>query len=342
VRARLTVTFAAPKHCHVLPPACDHVGELRIADIGIPGALVEQTRLWLLEAADARRAWPPRPRSAHKGTFGHVLVVAGSTGKTGAAVLSALGALRSGAGLVTVATPEPCLPIVAASRPELMTEPLPSGPGGTVARSGVERALELASSRDAVVLGPGLGQDADTRSFVREFVGRCPVPLVVDADGLNALGASGADGAAAELLRRSPATVLTPHPGEMARLIGGSARDVQARRLEAARALAAHSGAVVALKGQRTVIARPDGSAAVNPTGNPGMATGGTGDVLAGITGALLARGCDAWTAATAATYVHGVAGDRAAARLGEEALLASDLVEALAEALRALEVPHR
>ncbi len=342
VTAALTVTFAAAKHCHVLPPACERVGELRVCDIGIPRALVEHTRLWLLEAADARRAWPPRPRSAHKGTFGHVLVVAGSTGKTGAAVLAALGALRSGAGLVTVATPEPCLPIVAASRPELMTEPLASGPEGAVARGGLERALELASARDAVVLGPGLGQAPHTRAFVREFVRRCPVPLIVDADGLNALGASGAEGAASELLRRAPATVLTPHPGEMARLVGGSARDVQARRLDAARALAAHSGAVVALKGQRTVIARPDGMAAVNPTGNPGMATGGTGDVLAGITGALLARGCDAWTAATAATYLHGLAGDRASARMGEEALLASDLVDALPDALRALEVAHR
>jgi len=339
VTAALTVTFGAAKHCHALPPACERAGELRVADIGISRALVGQTALWLLEAADARCAWPARPRAAHKGTFGHVLVVAGSTGKTGAAVLAALGAFRSGAGLVTVATPAPCLPLVAASRAELMTEPLSAGAEGGLALEALERALELAASRDAVVLGPGLGQAAGTRAFVREFTRRCAAPLVLDADGLNAFDAGGA---AAELPRRDHATVLTPHPGEMARLVGAGAGAVQARRLDAARALAARCGAVVVLKGQRTIVADSDGLAAVNPTGNPGMATGGTGDVLAGITGALLARGCDAWTAATAATYVHGLAGDYAAARMGEEALLAGDLVEALPLALRALEVVHR
>jgi NAD(P)H-hydrate epimerase len=222
-----------------------------------------------------------------------------------------------------------------------MTEPLEDA-GGALAAAAVERALELARARDAVVLGPGLGLTEQTRRFVRAFAARCPVPLIVDADGLNAFAGNGAGGAAPDLLRRAAPTVITPHPGEMARLAGLQTKDVQARRLETARDMAERTGAVVVLKGQRTVIARPDGLAAINPTGNPGMATGGTGDVLSGIVGALLARGCDAWLSATAAVFAHGRAGDRAASRLGQESLIAGDLVDALPEALRGLEVAHR
>src|SRR5712691_10026756 len=283
--AALTVTFAAPKYAHVLPPACERVGELVVADIGIPRPLVEGAQLWLLEAGDAARVFAPREPGAHKGTFGHVLVIAGSVGKTGAAVLAATAALRTGTGLVTVATPAPALPMVAAARAELMTEPLP-----------------------------------------------------VDAGGLNALAPSAREKGATDALRRSAPTVVTPHPGEMARLVSSSAAEVQRRRLETARAFAMETGAVVLLKGQRTIVARSDGRAAVNPTGNPGMATGGTGDVLSGVIGALLARGCDAWTASTAGAYLHGLAGDEAAARLGQESLLAGDVVSHLSRAFRALE----
>lgn len=345
VRADLTVTFAAPKRGHVLPPACDRVGELIVADIGIPAAVLAETgtRLWLLEAKDAARAYTPRRPDAHKGTFGHVLLVAGSVGKTGAAILSAGGSLRAGSGLVTVATPAPALPMVAAGRPELMTEPLPVGGHGGLDGQAKDRALAVARGKDAVVMGPGLGQDPATREFVRGFIAACEAPLVIDADGLNALAAapgSGSAGAPA-LKKRSAATVVTPHPGEMARLIGSEAGQVQRRRLEVALEFAAQSGAVVVLKGQRTVVAGPDGRAAVNPTGNPGMATGGTGDVLSGILGALLARGLEPWVAATAAVYVHGLAGDVAARRLGQESLLAGDLIEALPEAIRSLGHAH-
>jgi NAD(P)H-hydrate epimerase len=335
--ATLTVTFAACKYGHVLPPASDRVGELIVADIGIPEVALNAATptLWLLEPADAARAWPPRAPAAHKGTFGHVLVIGGSLGKSGAATLAALGALRAGAGLVTVATAEAVLPLVAESRPELMTQPLPGG--SHVDASALEPALAAARSRDAVVLGPGLGPDEGTRAFVREFVPRCPVPLIVDADGLNALAAASGAPAALGALRREPATVLTPHPGEMARLVGSTTQEVQARRLDIARALAADAGAVVALKGQRTIVARPDGTAAVNPTGNPGLATGGTGDVLAGIVGALLARGEDGFAAAAAAVYAHGHAADVAARKLGPESLLAGDVLDALPEALRDL-----
>ncbi|HSB60298.1 MAG TPA: NAD(P)H-hydrate dehydratase, partial [Vicinamibacteria bacterium] len=337
-RASVTVTFAAPKLGHVLPPACDRVGELVVADIGITRGTLERSspRLFLLEAADAARAFPDRAPGSHKGTYGHLLIVAGALGKTGAAVLAAAGALRSGVGLVTVATPADALPLVAAGRAELMTEPLPVTPTGELAPEALERALALAAARDAAVIGPGLGQGPGARAFVRGFVRRCPVPLVVDADGLNALAPSDREAGALEALRRDAATVVTPHPGEMARLVGVSAAEVQSRRLETARRMAREAGVFVVLKGQRTLVCRPDGLAAVNPTGNPGLATGGTGDVLAGIVGALAARH-EPWTAACAGVFLHGLAGDRAAASMGPESLLAGDVADSLPEAIRAV-----
>lgn len=336
VEATLTVTFGAPKYGHVLSPGCDHAGELVVADIGVPAGAVARTAptLWLLEPSDAAAAFPRRARAAHKGDFGHVLVIAGSPGKTGAAVLAARGALTSGAGLVTIATASSALPMVVASAPpEIMTEGLTSSSAGPLDRQAATRALALAESRDSVVLGPGLGVDPATQAFVRELVRECPLPIVIDADALNALGGE----LGADFTRRDRATVLTPHPGEMARLLGSTAADVQRGRMESARRAAAATGAVVVLKGQRTLVADASGRVAVNPTGNPGMATGGTGDVLAGIVGALLARGADAWTAATAAVYAHGAAGDEAAQRLGEESLTAGELIAALPAALRSL-----
>ena len=339
VEADLTVTFAAPKYGHVLPPASEHVGELIVADIGIPDSAIAQTApsLWLAEEGDVRRAYPPREPGAHKGTLGHVLVAAGSVGKTGAAILASTAALVSGAGLVTAATPAPAQPVVAHGRPELMTEPLPVTAAGALDPQASERMAALARTRDALVIGPGLGQDAAAREFVRDTLRKCPGPVVVDADGLNALAASDRSPRAIDVLRREAAAVVTPHPGEMARLVGASTREVQRRRLETARAFAVESGAVVVLKGHRTVIARPDGAACVNPTGNPGMATGGTGDVLSGVIGALLARGLDGWTAAVAAVYLHGAAGDEAAERRGEESLVAGDLLESIPAVLRRL-----
>lgn len=338
VVATETVTFAAPKVGHVLPPACDNVGHLEVADIGIPEArLAASTHaLWLLEAGDAARAFPPRPRDAHKGLFGHVLVIAGSMGKTGAAVLAARSALRAGAGLVTVATPSPAQAMVAVGVAEAMTEGLAATAGGGIDAGALETALALAEKRDAVVLGPGLGADPATQAFVRGFVARCAVPLLVDADGLNALGRLSEAGSKNGDRGHDRSLVLTPHPGEMARLLGLTNAEVQARRLEVAREAAARSGAVVVLKGQRTLIAEPGGRVVVNPTGNPGMATGGTGDVLSGIGGALLAR-LEAWVAATVAVYLHGVAGDVAARRKGEDSLIAGDVVEALPTAIRGL-----
>lgn len=336
VQADLTVTFAAPKWSHVLAPACERVGELALADIGIPEEVLERVApsLFLAEEEDAAVAFPARDAGAHKGSHGHVLVVGGSLGKTGAAVLAGIGALRSGAGLVTVATPASCLGTVAAGRPELMTEPLPESAAGGLSEESAERILALAERRDAVVLGPGLGSAADTRAVVSTVVRDCPVPLLVDADGLNAL--SGTPDLAALLRGRPAPTVLTPHPGEMARLTGRSVAEIQESRVASARALAEETGAVVVLKGQGTVVAVPEGRCALNPTGNPGMATAGTGDVLAGVIGALLAHG-ECGPAAVAGVFVHGRAGDLAASRRGEDALVAGDLAEALSEAIESL-----
>ena len=332
--AAVSVTFAAPKHGHVLPPACDRVGRLVVADIGIPREVCESAaHLWLLERADAALAWPERRPAGHKGSYGHLLVLAGSPGKTGAAALCAHAALRSGVGLVTVATPAEALPLlVAQARPEVMTEPLAEG----WTKAGLERALALAEERDAVALGPGLGRPEAAAGFVHAFLERCPRPVLVDADALNALAHHGG-----ALPRRAAATLLTPHPGEMARLVGGDTREVLARRLESAGELAGRAGVFVVLKGQRTLVAGPDGRVAVNPTGNPGLATAGTGDVLSGVAGALLARGSSGWEAATAGVYLHGLAGDLAARRLGQESLMAGDVIAALPEAIRLLREPE-
>ena len=337
-RATVTVAFAAPKRGHVLPPACDHVGELVVADIGIrAGSLAAASpSLFLLEDEDAAGAFPRRRRGAHKGDFGHLLVVAGSVGKTGAAVLAAGGALRSGCGLVTVATPEPCLPVVAAARAEVMTEPLPATAGGGLDEAALARLVDLAAARDAVVLGPGLGQDPGTRALVRAFVRACPVPLVVDADGLNALVPAGGEAGDLGALRRETPTILTPHPGEMARLVARRTVEVQRERPETAVSLARETGAIVVLKGERTLVAEPTGRAAIAATGNPGLATGGTGDVLAGVVGSLLARH-GALLSATAAVVVHGRAGDFAAREHGEEGLTAGDVVDALPAAIESL-----
>ncbi len=308
-----------------------------VADIGIPSSCLEATgtRVGLIEAGDAARAFPLRPPSSHKGTFGHVLVVAGSVGKTGAAVLASSAALRGGAGLVTLATPEPALAFMPGLRAEVMAEPLAATSSGAIAKRALDRVLALAESRDAVVLGPGLGLDVETRDFVRELVARCSRPLVVDADGLNALGPIG-DRGPSGVPAPERAMVLTPHPGEMARLMNTTVGEVQARRLETARALAQRSGAHVVLKGQRTLVVEPSGRVAVNPTGNPGMATAGTGDVLAGLVGALLARQ-DAWRSSVAAVFVHGRAGDLAARRCGQTSMLAGDLLDELPAAILGL-----
>ncbi|MFQ5914394.1 MAG: NAD(P)H-hydrate dehydratase [Nitrospinota bacterium] len=322
VRADLTVTFSFPKRGHVLFPGPQWTGKLLVADIGIPRAAAEAqgVRTFLLESLDVAPLLPPYPADAHKGLFGHVLVVAGSTGKMGAAFLAAEAALRAGAGLVTLAYPADAAALGSAP-PELMTLPLPATVSGSFSKDGLSSGLEAASSMDAVVLGPGLTTDEETVAFVHEWVARCPKPLVVDADGLNAL-ARGFNG----WREISIPLCLTPHPGEFSRLLAIPAQDVQADRIETARAFAQDRRVHLALKGAGTVLASPEGDVWVNTTGNAGLATGGTGDVLAGAAGSLLAQGLSAGDALRAGVHLHGLAGDLAAQEVGRRGMVASDV----------------
>jgi hydroxyethylthiazole kinase-like uncharacterized protein yjeF len=333
IRAAATITFAGLKYALVMPPGIDFAGRVTTVPIGIPDAEVARgIRTWLIERSDVAACCPPRPRDAHKGTYGHLLIIGGSLGKTGAAALAARAAMRTGAGLVTVATAASQQPVVAGLLLESMTEALAETGAGSVALRAGDRVLELAAARDAVALGPGLGLDAETQELARTLARRLDRPLVLDADALTALAGR------LDLLRDSPAPrCLTPHPGEMARLLGATVADVQRDRVGTARGLATAQHVHVALKGATTVVGAPDGRVFLNPTGNPGMASGGTGDALTGMLGAFLARRMEPADACIAAVYLHGLAGDLAAARLGEESLVASDLIEALPDAFAAL-----
>jgi ADP-dependent NAD(P)H-hydrate dehydratase / NAD(P)H-hydrate epimerase len=335
--AHRTLTLCRPKLGLVLEPAASHAGPFAVIDIGIPDddVAAEASLLAWTDADAAAALLPPRPASAHKGTMGHLLAVAGSRGKSGAAALLARAALRSGVGLVTVATARSAQPIVAAAEAEVMTEPLLETRSGAIATGALPVLRRLLAARSALAIGPGLGTEATTRALVRALAKGPGVPCVLDADGLNAFAH---DGRARPALRAGAfPLVLTPHPGEAARLLGTTARDVQADRLGSASTLASATGAVVVLKGPRTIVVAPSGRAAFNATGNPGMATGGTGDVLTGVVGALLARGMEGFDAARLGTYLHGGAGDRAADRLGEDGMIAGDLVEELPGAWRTL-----
>ena len=333
VRAALTVAFAAPKLCHVLFPARQFCGEVVVRDIGISRETLERSgsRLAQVEPGDVRRLLLPRRLDSHKGVFGRVAVIAGSRGKAGAAILCARGALRAGAGLVTVFCPESLEDVVVGALPEAMTRGLEESGGGLSAKAGRVAALEL-SGFDAAVAGPGLGAGPGTIVAVEEIARRARVPLVGDADFLNALA-----GRPGLLARRRHPTILTPHPGEAARLLGVTARAVQGERARAASELARSARSVVVLKGAGTLTATRDGRLAVNPTGTPLLATAGSGDVLAGAIGALLAGGLPARDAAIAAVYLHGAAGELLAADLGDAGLLTAELADALPRARRAL-----
>lgn len=327
VEARVTLALAAMKIPLALPPACHHAGEVRVLDIGIPRAAMaaEKVELQWADAGLVSRLIPRRPRASHKGSYGHVLVLAGSRGKSGAAVLMARACLRSGAGLVTVAAPASAQPLVAAAVPEAMTEALAETPQGTLSGEALDRVLSMAAARDVLAAGPGLGTDPGTSQVVLAALEACDLPVVVDADALNILAASGNVFPAL-----STRAVLTPHPGEAARLLGRTADRIQEDRPASARDLSRATGCTVLLKGYRSLVATPSGTLWVNPTGNPGMATGGTGDVLAGIVAAWLGQGLAPADAAVLSTHVHGLAGDLAARDKGEIGMTAGDLVEAL------------
>ena len=334
IDATMTVTLATPKLPLVLPPAEAHAGDIVIADIGIPTEVVEQLegpQIELLTREDLRPLVEPRAADSHKGDFGRVLLMAGSFGKTGAAFLAGVGALRSGAGLVTIATPRSCVPIVASLAAEYMTEPLDESADGQVVGSAAERLTDL--SHDVIACGPGLGRSSGVEEFVRALIDHAEAPLVLDADALTVL----ADDPGRLLGRDERSIIITPHPGEMARLVGSSADEVQANRIEVAGDFATTHRVYVVLKGHRTIIATPEGRIFINPTGNAGMATGGTGDVLTGMIAAFLAQLLDAEAACRLAVFLHGMAGDLAAEANGEVSMIATDLLAHIGDAIRDL-----
>lgn len=334
IEAALTVTIAAPKLPLFMPPAESKAGIVVLADIGMPAFVIESLegqRLEMLTSETIRELIPPRDAISHKGDFGHVQVIAGSAGMTGAAYLAGAGALRCGVGLVTVATSKSCRPVVSAMASEYMTTGLDETTEGAIDVSALEKALQV--NADVVAIGPGLGTGVETTAFVRGFLGRAAAPLVVDADALNAFSGD------LDRLRGDDSldVIITPHPGEMASLLSVSVEEVQENRIKFARSVAAEQHLYVVLKGYRTVVATPEGNVFLNPTGNPGMATGGMGDVLTGMIAAWFAQLLDAEAACKVAVYLHGLAGDLAEKKQGQIAMTAGDLIERIGDALMVL-----
>lgn len=314
VHAHYTVTFTAPKIAQAMPPNCGQMGELQVVRIGSPDWLMDDVSLSLAQPQEFGWLLAPRPRNANKGDFGHVLVIGGAAGKTGAAAMSGLAALRAGAGLVTVACADNNLTAIA---PALMTAPL----------EGVSAALR---GKDVIAIGPGLGADPALVSLTRSLVAESESPVVIDADGLNAL-------AQADWSTNGKRRVLTPHPGEMSRLTGRKIAEIESGRIDSAHSLATEKKVCLILKGQRTLVAFPDGRVSINPTGTPAMATAGSGDILTGLIAGFLAQFPDhADLAIIAAVYLHGLAGELGAAAKGEQSLIATDLLDYLPAAIDA------
>ncbi|MDP2045991.1 MAG: NAD(P)H-hydrate dehydratase [Deltaproteobacteria bacterium] len=323
LKARVTVTYGWPKLGQVLGPGRDYAGRLWQADIGIPPILARDLPLELAEDREMQALLPSRPVGSHKGNFGHLLVLAGSVGKTGAAALAAEAALRAGAGLVTLGVPASLNDILEAKLTEVMTLPLPEAAAArALGAAAWAPIMDFLGTRFTVALGPGIGTHPETRELVARLVRDLPCPMVIDADGINNLA-----GAADGLKNAAGPRILTPHPGEMARLVGLTTPEVQARRLDVARETAARLGVTLVLKGAQTVVATPDGRASINSTGNPALASGGTGDVLTGLMGGFLAQGLAPWDAARLGVYLHGLAADFFISRHGQRGMIAGDLL---------------
>ncbi len=334
IRAQLTLTFALPKRSLLEYPAAQFAGEVRVVDIGIPRVLLTDPKLPvdLVEAEEVRAALPPRDPNAHKGTYGHVLILAGSPGKTGAAALTSLGALRVGAGLVTLALPEGLNDIMEAKLTEVMTVGLPETEERTVAFEARDLLAELMEGKRVLALGPGLSTHPETARLVAALIQSAKIPLVIDADGVNALARQ-----PEVLSKASVPVILTPHPGELSRLLMVPKEEVIEKRIPIAQKVTSTYNVHLVLKGARTLIAEPGGAVRINPTGNPGMATGGVGDVLTGMIAGLLGQGLSPAVAAAAGVYLHGLAGDLACRALGPEAMIATDLLEKLPDAFPAV-----
>ena len=326
-----TVTFTALKRSQAFSPSYEAMGQLRVCPIGTPDDLCEtnpELQLRLVTIPDLQSLFTPRPRNSNKGMYGHVLVVGGSTAKPGAPSMAGLAALRAGAGLSTVASSESAIAAIAGYSPALMTEPLAETSSGNVSDAALERIQELLKNKTVLALGPGLGTERSTVALVRDLYHSAEIPMVVDADGLNAM--VGAD------LKTDRIRVLTPHPGEMGRLVGMSAKQVQAARFEIAAKFARDTNTTVVLKGDRTLIAFPGGETWVNPTGSPALATGGTGDILTGMVAGLMAQHSRDWKrAVVAAVWLHGRAAQLGEIELGEESFIATDLLRFLPAAIQ-------
>lgn len=329
-RVDAIVTFTAPRPAHVFGSLTS--GPTFVAEIGSPDeAIVSSLQLNVITAKDIADFVAPRAADSNKGSYGHVLVVGGSLGKAGSVAMAGMAALRAGAGLSTVATAKSGLSTVAGFHPELMTEPLSETDAGTISGAALARIEELAKGKSVVAIGPGISLEPQTAQLVRTLMAKLQVPIVLDADGLNAF-----DGRTEELNGQGRTLVITPHPGEMARLAGCSIPEVQKDRLGTARNFAREHELIVVLKGHRTLVVQPDGEAWVNTTGNPGMATGGTGDILTGMTAGMIAQQPkNVFEAVLAAVHLHGLAGDVMAERVGEHSLVATDLLVGLSEAFR-------
>jgi NAD(P)H-hydrate epimerase len=327
-RADAVVTFTAARPAHVFSALT--TGPTYIADIGSPPeSIISSLQLNVITAGDFAPMIGPRPAESNKGIYGHVLVVGGSVGKAGSVAMAGMAALRAGAGLATVATPKSVLPTVAGFHPELMTEPLRETREGTLSIGAAARLDTLAKGKSVLAIGPGISRNAETSEFVRTLVTGAEAPVVLDADGLNAF-----EGVTDELNGKGRVLVITPHPGEMARLAGCDTADVQKNRLAVARKFAREHELIVVLKGNRTLVVQPDGEAWVNTTGNPGMSTGGTGDILTGMVAAMIAQHPkDVTIAVCAAVHLHGLAGDEMREIVGEHSMVATDLLRGLPDA---------
>lgn len=325
IKAALTVTFGLPKIGHLLYPGVEYVGKLKIVDIGIPKTLVDEEKIptYLIERDEIEK-WLLQPRrlDTHKGDYGHLLVIAGSVGKTGAAAMASEAALRVGAGLVTLAIPKSLNPVMEVKLTEVMTEPLPETPKQTLSLRAYNSIMRLCEKKRAVIIGPGLGTFKETQSLVIKLIKSLNIPIIVDADGLTAISSQ------PKLLPLdNKSIILTPHPGEMARLMNLTPKDIQDNRIGISRNFAQSNHVYLVLKGFRTVIATPKGEVYINPTGNPGMASGGTGDILTGMIGGLISQGLDILTSLKIAVYLHGLAGDEVAKEIGERSLIATDII---------------
>lgn len=332
IKADITAALALLKRSHLLFPAAESMGEVQILDISIPQEAIEKQEIpvaWL-ELEDIQSLIPKRPTNTHKGDYGHTLVVAGSKGKGGAAGLTGLAALRAGAGLVTLAIPETCHQALEFNPLETMSVALPETKSGCVSTKAIDIVLKNLSGKNALAIGPGLSAEKETVQLLEALLPQVECPLVIDADGINALGKS------RKLIDRiQTETVLTPHPKEMYRLSGWSVQDILDQRVERARDFAQEHGVTLLLKGARTLVAFPEGTVFINPTGNPGMATAGSGDVLAGLIAGLASQGLSVPSATAAGAFIHGMAGDLYAETQHEVPLIASDLLDKIPEAMK-------